>query len=151
MRGAIYHWQRKTIWSYRQRLWCKGLKGLNPFSSSAGVGGLNNNTGGGQAPRDTIGTLQLALTEWGSRLNGPTGKEIIDTVNERIANIPGAQAEVLLLEGGPSSGKPLVVRLKGQNWEDLHNATQIITDKFEADADIIDVDDSRPLPGIDCR
>ena len=127
----------------------QGIEGIESVFSSAGVGGLNNNTGGGQAPRDTIGTLQLALTEWGSRLNGPTGKEIIDTVNERIANIPGAQAEVLLLEGGPSSGKPLVVRLKGQNWEDLHNATQIITDKFEADADIIDVDDSRPLPGID--
>ena len=127
----------------------QGVEGIESVFAFAGAGGLNNNTGGGQSPRDTIGQLQISMTDWFERLDGPTGKEIIAAISERITNIPGAQAEILLLEGGPSSGKPVVLRVKGQNWEDLQEAAQIVNDKFELEADIVDVEDSRPLPGID--
>ena len=41
--------------------------GVESVFAFAGAGGLNQNTGGAQAPLDTIGQIQLELTPWEDR------------------------------------------------------------------------------------
>ena len=125
------------------------VEGVKSVFSFAGQGGLDNNTGGAQAPLDTVGQVQLEMTQWDTRLNGPTGKEIIQTVNERIDAIPGVQTEVLVLEMGPATGKPLALRVYGQNFDDLQTAAKTVREKFDANPNAINIEDTRPLPGID--
>ena len=74
---------------------------------------------------------------------------MISRIEERLDRIPGIRTEILQLEMGPSSGKPVQLRLKGENWDDLLAATQIVEDRFEAMPGLIDVEDTLPLPGID--
>ncbi|PIB24366.1 acriflavine resistance protein B [Amylibacter kogurei] len=129
----------------------QGTEGIKNVFAFAGEGGLNNNTGGAQAPLDTVGQVQVELTEWDTRLSGPTGTEIIDDITNRIAQIPGVQAEILVLEMGPASGKPLALRVKGQDWQDLLDAAATVRAKFENTDTAIKIEDSRPLPGIDWK
>lgn len=123
-----------------------GIKSLFTF---AGSGGLNNNTRGAGSPRDTIGQIQVELTQWHTRLAGPTGKEIINEIDTRIANIPGIKAEILLLEQGPPTGKALSIRVKGQDWDNLITAVKTIRTHFEETKTAIQIEDTLPLPGID--
>lgn len=125
------------------------VEGIESVFAFAGSGGLNNNTGGAQAPLDTVGQAQIELTQWDTRLAGPTGKEILEEVNNRVRALPGVQAEILQLDIGPASGKPLTLRLSGQNWDDLLSAAETVRQKFEATPAAIKIEDTRPLPGID--
>jgi len=97
----------------------------------AGEGGLTQNTGGASPPIDTIGQVQIELVNWSERPIG-SGQGILDEINNRIADIPGIQAEVTEQAMGPASGKPLNLRLKGEDWEDLLAAAEIVRNKFEA-------------------
>jgi len=114
----------------------------------AGEGGLTQNTGGASPPIDTIGQVQIELVNWSERPIG-SGQGILDEINNRIADIPGIQAEVTEQAMGPASGKPLNLRLKGEDWEDLLAAAEIVRNKFEATKGLTQIEDTRPLPGID--
>ena len=125
--------------------------GLQATFSFAGAGGLNANTGGAQAPRDSIGQAQIELTDWQTRvgLPGLSGTEIIERLRARLSTLPGVQIEILLQTGGPSSGKPIHLRLKGDSFADLARGVQIVTDRLAEMQGITGIEDTRPLPGID--
>ncbi|NOX41429.1 MAG: efflux RND transporter permease subunit [Alphaproteobacteria bacterium] len=115
--------------------------------SFAGVGGLNQNTGGAQAPLDTIGQIQIELTSWKTRKTN--GRVILANIENKLKSIPGVRVEIIKAEMGPASGKPLNLRLTGANWDDLLKAADIVSRKFKRTKGLYKVDDSRPLPGID--
>ncbi|MDU8926397.1 efflux RND transporter permease subunit [Alisedimentitalea sp. MJ-SS2] len=142
----------------------------NAFAFS-GDGGLNNNTGGAQPPNDTIGQVQLETIAWGDR---PDAKEpwftiplidftvmrnikaadydgdlIIDELTAALEQIPGIKIEILAQSRGPASAKPVHLRVKGDNWDDLIEATQIARTRFDETAGLQLVEDTLPLPGID--
>ncbi len=125
-----------------------GVKSVFAF---AGAGGLNTNTGGASAPIDSIGQVQLELTPWEDRRHDPTlsGNAIMDRLQAELDRIPGIRTDTLNQAGGPSAGKPVHLRLKGENWEDLTRAVEIARSRFEATEGLIDIDDTLPLPGID--
>ncbi|NVK47579.1 MAG: efflux RND transporter permease subunit [Rhodobacteraceae bacterium] len=131
----------------------------------AGDGGLNSNTGGGSAPRDTIGQIQVELIPWEDR---PTetkdgflffedthvrpeydGNYVLDQIEAKLAKLPGIQTETLNLAMGPASAKPVHLRLKSDDFALLEEATEIVRTKFEATEALADIEDTRPLPGID--
>ena len=114
----------------------------------AGEGGLNQNTSGASPPIDTIGQVQIELMNWSERPIG-SGQGILNDVNNRIKDIPGIQAEVTEQAMGPASGKPLNLRLKGEDWDDLMQAAQYVRAKFEETKGLTKIEDTRPLPGID--
>ncbi|MBE9477510.1 MAG: efflux RND transporter permease subunit [Proteobacteria bacterium] len=124
------------------------VKGVESVFSFAGEGGLNQNTGGAKAPIDTIGQIQFELDDWKVRGTG-TGDAIIENINRVIKTIPGIQAEILVEEKGPAAGKPLNLRVKGDNWENLLQAADIMRTKFDTWDGLADIEDTRPLPGID--
>jgi multidrug efflux pump len=139
--------------------------GVDNAFAFAGAGGLNANTGGGEGPRDTIGQIQVELIPWDQR---PTvtedgflffknthvseeynGTLVLDQLQERLDQIPGIYVEIFALSGGPASAKPVHLRLIGDDFEDLETATQTVRDKFDNTKALADIEDTRPLPGID--
>jgi len=73
----------------------------------------------------------------------------MDELKKDLANIPGIQTEVLELARGPASSKPVHLRLKGDNWEHLIESTTRIRGVFDETFGLTQIEDSRPLPGID--
>ncbi len=140
--------------------------GIDSAFAFAGEGGLNANTGGASGPRDTIGQIQIEMIRWQDRpreAGAPflgvletesivaeyDGDLIIERLGAQLAQIPGIKTEILNLSRGPASGKPVHLRLKGDDWDDLMAATEIARAKFEETPGLIDIEDTRPLPGID--
>ena len=125
--------------------------GVRSVFAFAGQGGLDNNTGGAQSPKDTIGQVQLETIPWEERADRPElgGKVIMRQIAAELAKIPGIRTEVTELAQGPASGKPVHLRIKGDDWQTLLGATAQVRAKFEATPGLIQVEDTLPLPGID--
>ncbi len=139
--------------------------GIESVFAFAGDGGLNQNTGGASAPMDTIGQIQLELVPWEDRptvdvpwIFGLThvavdpnydGNGVLDRMRARLDQIPGIQYEILVSTGGPAAAKPVHLRLLGDDFSEL--ATQIARAgrQFDAIGGLTDLEDTRPLPGID--
>ncbi|MCX8953467.1 efflux RND transporter permease subunit [Ruegeria sp. NA] len=138
---------------------------INVFSF-AGEGGLNQNTGGAQAPADTVGRVQFEIIPWEDRPNvsesalwglferhfvAPEfdGDYVIDDLNDKLATIPGIVVEILALEQGPASAKPVHLRIKGDGWDELTSATVTARQVFDETPGLIKTEDTLPLPGID--
>ncbi len=127
----------------------QGIEGIQSAFAFAGDGGLDNNTGGATAPLDTVGQIQLETTPWEDRQGTPSGFDILKEVESRITDVPGVQVEILELAQGPATGKPLTLRVIGQNFDDLKIAAGIVRDHYESIDGPIKIEDTRPLPGID--
>ncbi len=125
--------------------------GVRSVFAFAGQGGLDNNTGGAQSPKDTIGQVQLETIPWEERADRPElgGKVIMREIAAELAKIPGIRTEVTELAQGPASGKPVHLRIKGDDWQTLLDATAQVRRQFEATPGLIQVEDTLPLPGID--
>ncbi|MFL4471662.1 efflux RND transporter permease subunit [Tateyamaria armeniaca] len=145
--------------------------GIRSAFAFAGSGGLNANTGGAGSPKDAIGQIQLETIPWEERpeatepwftlpfvnytvmreikANEFDGDTVMNELTEELAQIPGIRTEVLNLAQGPASGKPVHLRIKGNNWDDLMNAAGIARAEFEVTPGLVKIEDTRPLPGID--
>ncbi|SFN10669.1 multidrug efflux pump [Thioclava dalianensis] len=128
-----------------------GMPGVGAVFSFAGAGGLNQNTGGASTPRDTIGQIQIEMLPWEMRKSDPTlrGDRVMERIMAQIATIPGIQAEYLAQDRGPSSGKPIQLRLKGDDFGPLGQAVEQVEAHMAQMTGITDIEDTRPLPGID--
>ena len=145
--------------------------GVETVFAFAGEGGLTNNTGGAEAPLDTIGQVQLETIPWEDRPQGREtwftipvldyevtravsaeaydGDTIIDELTAQLEQLPGTKVEILAQARGPASAKPVHLRLKGDNWQDLQDATRLAREKFETTFGLKQIEDTLPLPGID--
>jgi multidrug efflux pump len=125
--------------------------GVESVFSFAGTGGLNQNTAGATAPTDTVGQIQLETIPWENRRGNPDldGNKIIAELSNALRALPGIEIEILELERGPASPKPVHLRLKGENWNDLLSTTAKMRGIFDQTEGLIQVEDTRPLPGID--
>lgn len=138
---------------------------VNVFSF-AGDGGLNTDSNGSSAPQDTVGQVQFEIIPWDDRpkqkesiLNGWFTREVtasdfdgdvvMDQLNAMVADTPGFIIELRALADGPSSGKPVHLRIKGDDWGPLRDATRIAREKFDETPGLMQQEDSLPLPGID--
>ncbi|MCK8483783.1 efflux RND transporter permease subunit [Aliiroseovarius sp. S2029] len=144
-------------------------KGIDSVFAFAGAGGLNQNTGGAMGPRDSIGQLQIELVAWADRPSieeniklfglipfttteiDPEydGDYVMARLEERLATLPGIRSEVLNLNRGPASAKPVHLRLKGDDWDDLEQAANMAIARFNATTGLTAIEDTLPLPGID--
>ena len=125
--------------------------GIDTAFAFAGEGGLNSNTGSATAPRDTIGQVQFETIPWEDRANRPEldGDLVISELEAQLSLIPGIQTEILAQARGPASGKPVHLRLKADDWNALRDAAAIVRAKFDTTPGLTQVEDTRPLPGID--
>ena len=125
--------------------------GVAASFSFAGDGGLNANTAGAQSPRDAIGQIQFELLQWNERGDDPDlrGQVVLDRMAAQFAQIPGIYTEYMIMTGGPAGAKPLHLRLTGQSFADLDQAVATVRARMAELPGVVDIEDTRPLPGID--
>ncbi|MBT8412977.1 MAG: efflux RND transporter permease subunit [Boseongicola sp.] len=133
--------------------------GIDSAFAFAGAGGLNANTGGAAGPSDTIGQVQIELIPWERRgdyadthdvtIEELDGDVVLADLQARLDQIPGIRVEILNLSRGPASGKPVHLRLKLDDWDQLLATTAMVRSHFEQTPGLVDVEDNLPLPGID--
>ena len=112
----------------------------------AGSGGISQFDGGAEAPKDMVGQIQVEFDDWDERRKG---KVILEELREALAHLPGIQIEIAEQGVGPSQGKPINVRVSGDDWQDLLSGAGIVRSFLDQDLELRDVEDTRPLPGID--
>lgn len=109
----------------------------------ADVGGRS---GGEELAEDVIGTIALEFGEWDTRRKVDA---ILSEIRERTAPIPGIGIELTKEEGGPGGGKAVFLQLTSPDFVALEAAAEIVRRKLESMPGLIDVQDSRPVPGIE--
>lgn len=135
--------------------------GIQSVFAFAGSGGLDSNNGGAPTPLDTIGQVQIETVPWEDRaayaasdatdltFEELDGDLVLERLKNELGKIPGIRTDILNLAQGPSSGKPVHLRIKSDDWEALQTAAATARAKFETTPGLFAVEDTRPLPGID--
>jgi multidrug efflux pump len=116
-----------------------GLKNIYTRVGSSGQAGNN-------APADAIGTIQYEFVDWRERKNA---NEILAELRAATRGLPGVDIEVSVPEAGPPTGKAIQIRLSADDPSGLNDAARKIGTKLSEIADVIDIDNGLPLPGID--
>lgn len=97
-------------------------------------------------PADVIGVIQLDFVHWRER---PPAEAIISTLRARTADMPGILVQVREQQHGPSQGKPVRVELTARQYDSLEPAVRTVRNTMAELGGFVDVEDSRPLPGVE--
>jgi len=98
-------------------------------------------------PPETIGNLQLEFEAYKDRR---TAQEIFDEIRARTSGIAGVGIQLVAAESGPPAGKAINLRVLADDYDKLAPAVERLRSYVETGLeDTIDVEDTRPLPGID--
>jgi multidrug efflux pump len=127
-----------------------GLDGVTAFSTRTGgsSGGFSFDGVGG-IPRDTIGQILIDLN---TTADGPyNARETLDEVRARLNAVPALRYEIQAREQGPPAGKDVQVALLGTDYAELERTATLVRGWLDARDDLIEIDDSRPLPGVEYR
>lgn len=126
-------------------------RGIASIFAFAGEGGLNTNTGGASAPRDAVGQVQFELENWRDRAGNPDlrGSAVLERLEAELSQLPGIVTEFMVQSGGPASSKPVHLRLTGQDFDVLGDAVETVLAKMRSEPGLFDLEDTRPIPGID--
>jgi multidrug efflux pump len=123
----------------------KRVLGVPELHSVYTVSGISP-SGGGQAPVDTIGRIFMELKPFEER---GASKPIWSAMRKRIENFPGMQVELFEAQGGPPTGKAIQVEIGSDNHVLLDQVTDKVRKYLDKLDGLRDVEDSRPLPGIE--
>ncbi len=105
-----------------------------------------NAASGQQQSEDVIGTISLEFKDWQARRPAAM---VLDDIRARTRDIAGIKVEVREPEAGPPTGKPVQLQLTSRDHALLESEAQRIRDYLETVDGLIDVEDSRPIPGIE--
>ncbi|MBT5415413.1 MAG: efflux RND transporter permease subunit [Rhodospirillaceae bacterium] len=95
---------------------------------------------------DVVGSISLEFADWQVRRRASV---ILDEIVERTADIAGIVVEPQKEEGGPPTGKDVQVEIASRSPELLAPVVERVRGHMEELAGLRDIEDSRPLPGID--
>jgi len=99
-----------------------------------------------QGAEDQIGTLTLNYTHWDKRRKAD---DILEDVRTRTRDLVGIQIEPRKPDAGPPIGKPIRIEFSSRYPDLLSNAVADVRSLMETRDSIINIEDSRPLPGIE--
>lgn len=135
------HEQDDLVYEVEKRI--LGLKGIKTLYSRSGLG----LSGGGQdVPPDTIGVIQMEFDDWDKRDPADT---ILAEIRRRTDDIAGIHIETRKQEGGPPAGKPVQLQIGSRYPQLLEPAVVKIRELIDEVGGFVDVEDDRPLPGIE--
>lgn len=109
-------------------------------------GGSDPISGVQDKPADVVGELQIELADYCCRREAA---EIFEEIRQRTANLGGMQVEVRKIEGGPPTGKDMRLEVKSTNYDTMVETVRRIRDHVDTLDIFTDVEDGRPLPGIE--
>ncbi|MBL6946525.1 MAG: efflux RND transporter permease subunit [Rhodospirillales bacterium] len=102
--------------------------------------------GNSQEAEDIIGTISLEFIDWDLRR---TADEILDEIGERTRDLAGIIIDRRKQEEGPPVGKPIHIQMTARDPAKLPIAAEQILKGLQQFDGLINIEDSRPLPGID--
>ena len=120
------------------------IKNNGEFKSVYARSGLDLR--GDNLPIDTIGVIQLELANW--QLRRPA-REIMHEIRENTQDIAGIMLDIRKMEEGPPVGKAIHMELSSRYPELLEPAVEKMREVLNEIGGYIDIEDSRPLPGIE--
>ena len=124
----------------------EGITAISTRSGKSSAGGSRFDGVDG-IPLDTIGQILLDMK---TTSDGPYNARLtLEEVRSRLAAIPALRFEIKAREQGPPGGKDVQVALLGQDKAALDQTATMIRSWLEARDDVIEIDDSRPLPGVE--
>lgn len=138
-RGNLSIWEQKDIVDAVE----SRILPMTEFKTVYSRVGSNDNS---EEAEDIIGSISLEFTDWQVRR---TADEILADIAERTADIAGIEIEFRKEEGGPPTGKPIQVQLSSRVPDLLIPAMASLRKGLEDLGGLMNVEDSRPLPGID--
>lgn len=126
------------------------IRDVGHFKGIVTQSGAGQQMGGDQqtAP-DLIGSIFIEMTD--RRDRDLDGFEVENLYREAITGIPGVRAEVVTVEQGPPVGKEIQIELSGDDLESLFVEAERIRNFMESEMgdELIDIDDTAPVPGIE--
>jgi len=102
--------------------------------------------GGSEEAEDVIGTIQLEFVDWDRRRKASV---ILDEILERTSSIAGISVETREAESGPPVGKDIQLELSAIDRDVLIETVGIIRNHLETMDGLRNLEDSRPVPGIE--
>ncbi|MBT8081568.1 MAG: efflux RND transporter permease subunit [Gammaproteobacteria bacterium] len=99
-----------------------------------------------QGAEDQIGTLTLNYVDWQERRRAD---EILAEIRERTSDLVGIRIETRKPDPGPPIGKPIRIEFSSRDYEQLDRAVERVRAHLEMQDDVVNIEDSRPLPGIE--
>ena len=99
-----------------------------------------------QGAEDQIGTLTLNYIEWDQRRKAD---EILEEIRINTRDLVGIQIETRKPDPGPPIGKPIRIEFSSRFPDVLEDAVAMVRNLMASKAGIINIEDSRPLPGIE--
>jgi len=125
----------------REVLAVKGIKATNTYTMLPG--------GDAREGFDRIGAMFFELHDEDER--DQRASEIFAEIRERTAGLAGIIVEIQPMEQGPPVGKPVQIEFSSYNRELLEPAVTQVREYLDSRSDLIDIDDTRSLPGIEWK
>lgn len=140
-RGNLSIWEKDALMrEVEDRV--LGHDGLKTIYTRTGSDNRQNNG------EDVIGQLSLEFEFWRYR---DTASEILADLREQTADLAGISIEFRKEQGGPSEGKAIDIELSSLTPETIEPVLQRIRDQMETMPGLVDIEDSRPMPGIEWK
>ncbi len=121
-----------------------GIENINTKSNIEGNGDPGDQQ---DKPIDAIGQISIELGDFEKRRKA---KFIFEEIIDRTKDIAGINIEIRQIEGGPPTGKDIRLEITSTNYDSANDTAKLIRNYFETEIDgIKDIEDSRPLPGVE--
>jgi multidrug efflux pump len=98
------------------------------------------------AAEDLIGSITLNFIEWDERRKADL---ILNEIRDSVAGLAGVQVRTRKAQDGPQQGKPILIELSSRFPRLLEDATGRIRVAMESMDGVLNVEDTRPMPGIE--
>ncbi len=122
-----------------------GVDGIKSIFASSGAQIQTTNNQGG-VPVDNVGRIVVELKDYRVRRKGAL---IMQEVQRRTANLAGVHVEVRQPQNGPPVGKDVMIDVSSDNHAELMAVTDAVRRHMDGLPELRDVEDTRPLPGIE--
>ena len=99
-----------------------------------------------QGAEDQIGSLTLNYVDWQQRRRAD---DILAEIRERTQDLVGIRIETRKPDSGPPLGKPIRIEFSSRFHDQLDSAVARVRAHLEENDAIVNIEDSRPLPGIE--
>jgi multidrug efflux pump len=143
-RGNLSAGEKRDIVIGVERL-IADIAGIKQIYATAGGQTTTSNRDGG-VPVDNIGRLSIELKDYRERR---PGKEILAEIRRRTANLAGIKVEVRMPQQGPPTGKDVMIDVASDDYTQLTAVTAAVRAHMNSLKELTDVEDTRPLPGIE--
>ena len=98
------------------------------------------------APSDIIGAINIEFSDWDTRRSAD---DILAEIVERSQDLAGVHIETAKEEAGPPVGKPIHLLVTSRTPETIAPAVAKIRAKLDSMSGLKDIEDGRPVPGIE--